>query len=72
MTIRAGGYLELKDMARQFKIMDKDGNGTLSKEELKDGLNKFLRTFNMELKRAEFEKLFAAFDRVDFNFFFLY
>ena len=59
-------------MARQFKIMDKDGNGTLSKEELKDGLNKFLRTFNMELKRAEFEKLFAAFDRVDFNFFFLY
>jgi len=72
LTIRAGGYLELKDMARQFKIMDKDGNGTLSKEELKDGLNKFLRTFNMELKRAEFEKLFAAFDRVDFNFFFLY
>jgi len=62
LTIRAGGYLELKDLSRQFKIMDKDGNGVLSREELKDGLAKFLRVFNYELKPAEFERLFAAFD----------
>jgi len=64
LTIRAGGYLELRDLARQFKIMDTDKSGTLSKDEVKDGLGKFLRAFNFELKRAEFEKVFAAFDKV--------
>lgn len=62
LTIRAGGFLELRDLARQFKIMDSDGNGHLTKEELKGGLAKFLRVFNFELKRTEFEKLFNAFD----------
>jgi len=63
LTIRSGGYLELKDLARQFAIIDTDKSGTLSKEELKIGLAKFLRVFNLELSRAEFEKIFAAFDK---------
>jgi len=63
LTIRAGGYLELRDLARQFKIMDKDGNGCLSREEMKGGLTKFLRCFDFDLKRAEFERLFVAFDK---------
>lgn len=63
LTIRAGGYLELKDLTRQFQIMDKDKSGTLSKEEVKEGMAKFLRTFNFELKPGEFQKLFLAFDK---------
>lgn len=63
LTHRAGGFLELRDMARQFQIMDKDKNGLLSKEELKIGLSNFLRVFNFEITRADFEKLFAAFDK---------
>jgi len=63
LTTRAGGHLELRDMARQFKIMDRDKSGTLTREEMKDGLTKFLRVFNFELKRAEFEKVFSAFDK---------
>lgn len=47
-----------RDMARAFCTLDRSGRGRVTRSSLRE----LLRTFEMELEPAEFEKLWASLD----------
>lgn len=72
LAARAGGFSALKDLAKQFKLMDRTKNGHLDREEVARGLTVFLRGFGMRFSAAETDELFAYLDvdrsgSVDYN-----
>lgn len=62
LAARAGGFQSLRDIGRQFMVLDKDKSGTITREELQKGLELMLRGYNVTLSRAENERVFQAFD----------
>jgi len=62
LTKRSGGVSSLKSLGLQFRLLDSDGGGTLSRAELELGLDKFMRGFGVHLAKAEIDELFKLFD----------
>lgn len=62
LTKRSGGVSSLKSLGLQFRLLDSDNGGTLSRAELDLGLDKFMRGFGVHLAKAEVEELFKLFD----------
>jgi Ca2+-binding EF-hand superfamily protein len=62
LTKRSGGVSSLKSLGLQFRLLDSDNGGTLTKSELELGLDKFMRGFGVHLAKAETEELFKLFD----------
>lgn len=62
LTKRSGGVSSLKSLGLQFRLLDSDGGGYLSRSELDLGLDKFMRGFGVHLAKAEVEELFKLFD----------
>jgi len=62
LTKRSGGVSSLKSLGLQFRLLDNDGGGTLSRAELELGLDKFMRGFGVHLSKAEIDELFKLFD----------
>eukprot|EP01111_Echinosteliopsis_oligospora_P013914 TRINITY_DN511_c0_g1_i1.p1 TRINITY_DN511_c0_g1~~TRINITY_DN511_c0_g1_i1.p1 ORF type:complete len:385 (-),score=109.37 TRINITY_DN511_c0_g1_i1:72-1226(-) len=62
LSKRAGGATTLKGMGVQFKILDRDGTGSLDRSEMEIGLDKFLRGYGVHLTKAEVDELFKLFD----------
>lgn len=62
LTKRAGGVSNLKSLGLQFRILDSDGGGQLSRSELELGLDKLLRGFGVQLSKSEVDELFKLFD----------
>jgi len=62
LTKRSGGVSSLKSLGLQFRLLDSDGGGTLSRAELELGLDKFMRGFGVHLSKAEIDELFKLFD----------
>lgn len=60
---RAGGTTSMKSMALQFKIMDRDKNGTADRAEFELGFEKFTRAFGINITKYEFDELFKLFDK---------
>lgn len=63
LALRAGGFETLKAMANQFRIMDHDHSGELTKEEFMTTLDVFFNCFNLRFSAAEKLSLFSTFDR---------
>ena len=63
LALRAGGFETLKAMANQFRIMDHDRSGELTKEEFMTALDVFFNCFNLRFSPAEKLSLFTTFDR---------
>ncbi|CAK9008921.1 unnamed protein product [Durusdinium trenchii] len=63
LALRAGGFETLKAMANQFRIMDHDKSGELTKEEFMTALDVFFNCFNLRFNAAEKLSLFSTFDR---------
>jgi len=59
---RSGGATTLKGMAVQFKILDRDATGSLDRQEMQIGLDKFLRGYGVQLSKSEVDELFKLFD----------
>eukprot|EP01116_Phalansterium_solitarium_P016863 TRINITY_DN400_c1_g12_i1.p1 TRINITY_DN400_c1_g12~~TRINITY_DN400_c1_g12_i1.p1 ORF type:complete len:419 (-),score=144.48 TRINITY_DN400_c1_g12_i1:255-1511(-) len=59
---RAGGSSTLKSLGLQFKLMDRSNDGTVDREELQIGFEKFLRGFGVTLGPVELQNVFALFD----------
>eukprot|EP00026_Physarum_polycephalum_P009992 Phypoly_transcript_10135.p1 GENE.Phypoly_transcript_10135~~Phypoly_transcript_10135.p1 ORF type:complete len:390 (+),score=44.44 Phypoly_transcript_10135:133-1302(+) len=62
LTKRSGGVSSLKSLGLQFRLLDSDGGGSLSRSELELGLDKFMRGFGVHLSKAEIDELFKLFD----------
>jgi len=62
LTKRAGGVSNLKSLGLQFRLLDGDETGNLSRGELELGLDKLLRGFGVALSKAEIDELFKLFD----------
>jgi len=62
LTKRSGGVSNLKSLGLQFRLLDSDGGGSLSRAELELGLDKFMRGFGVHLSKAEIDELFKLFD----------
>jgi len=62
LTKRSGGVSSLKSLGLQFRLLDSDGGGSLSRVELELGLDKFMRGFGVHLSKAEIDELFKLFD----------
>merc|ERR1712183_449998 len=60
---RSGGTTSLKGMALEFKILDQEGNGNVTRNEFQLGFEKFIRAFDLDLSTYEFDELFKLFDR---------
>eukprot|EP01116_Phalansterium_solitarium_P004255 TRINITY_DN15203_c0_g1_i1.p1 TRINITY_DN15203_c0_g1~~TRINITY_DN15203_c0_g1_i1.p1 ORF type:complete len:208 (+),score=35.60 TRINITY_DN15203_c0_g1_i1:72-695(+) len=53
---RAGGASSLKSLGLQFKILDHQETGTIDREELQIGFDKFLRGFGINLGKVEMDQ----------------
>jgi len=62
LTKRSGGVSSLKSLGLQFRLLDSDGGGSLSRSEMELGLDKFMRGFGVHLSKAEIDELFKLFD----------
>jgi len=62
LTKRAGGVSNLKSLGLQFRILDSDNGGALSRQEMEIGLDKMMRGFGVHLAKAETDELFKLFD----------
>jgi Ca2+-binding EF-hand superfamily protein len=62
LTKRSGGVSSLKSLGLQFRLLDSDSSGTLTRTELDMGLDKFMRGFGVHLAKAEIDELFKLFD----------
>jgi len=62
LTKRSGGVSSLKSLGLQFRLLDSDSSGSLTRSELDAGLDKFMRGFGVHLSKAEIDELFKLFD----------
>lgn len=62
LTKRSGGVSSLKSLGLQFRLLDSDASGTLTRSEMELGLDKFMRGFGVHLSKAEIDELFKLFD----------
>jgi Ca2+-binding EF-hand superfamily protein len=62
LALRAGGYESLKAMGTQFRIIDRDHSGELSKDEFKIALDCLFSAYNVKFSTAEKNSLFQLFD----------
>jgi len=72
LSLRAGGFPTLMAMGRQFRIIDHDHSGKLSKEEFGIALDILFRAYKVNFSPADKNALFAVLDRdrsgsVDYN-----
>ncbi|CAJ1397389.1 unnamed protein product [Effrenium voratum] len=63
LALRAGGFETLKAMASQFRIIDHDKSGELTKEEFNTALDILFSCFQLRFSAAEKLSLFQKFDR---------
>mmetsp|Transcript_105073 Transcript_105073/g.295911 ORF Transcript_105073/g.295911 Transcript_105073/m.295911 type:complete len:519 (-) Transcript_105073:53-1609(-) len=62
LSLRAGGFESLKAMGNQFRIIDRDHTGQLSKEEFNIALDILFSAYNVRFSQAEKNSLFTQFD----------
>eukprot|EP00929_Paragymnodinium_shiwhaense_P115897 TRINITY_DN8505_c0_g1_i1.p1 TRINITY_DN8505_c0_g1~~TRINITY_DN8505_c0_g1_i1.p1 ORF type:complete len:549 (+),score=162.14 TRINITY_DN8505_c0_g1_i1:116-1762(+) len=62
LSLRAGGFESLKAMGNQFRIIDRDRNQELSKEEYGIALDCLFSSYNVKFSQAEKNSLFQLFD----------
>lgn len=62
LALRAGGYESLRAMGTQFRIMDRDHSGGISKEEFDIALSILFSAFNVRFTVTEKNALFQRFD----------
>eukprot|EP00928_Gymnodinium_smaydae_P001679 TRINITY_DN10605_c0_g2_i1.p1 TRINITY_DN10605_c0_g2~~TRINITY_DN10605_c0_g2_i1.p1 ORF type:complete len:526 (+),score=175.08 TRINITY_DN10605_c0_g2_i1:102-1679(+) len=72
LSLRAGGFESVKAMASQFRIIDRDRTGQLTKEEFNISLDVLFAAYNVKFTQAERNALFQQFDfdksgTVDYN-----
>jgi Ca2+-binding EF-hand superfamily protein len=72
LILRSGGINSLKTLGRQFRFMDKSGNGTVDREELERAMNIMLRGCRLNLGPSDMKMVFDIFDhdkdgRVSYN-----
>jgi Ca2+-binding EF-hand superfamily protein len=72
LALRAGGFETVRAMGSQFRIMDRDKTGQLSKEEFNTALDILFSAYNLRFSPAEKVSLFQHFDydksgMVDYN-----
>jgi len=72
LSLRAGGFESMKAMGSQFRIMDRDKTGQLTKEEFNTALDILFSGYNIKFNPAEKVSLFQQFDydhsgTVDYN-----
>ena len=58
---REGGPA-LKNTLRQFSILDRNGGGYIDRMELSIGINRLMKSFDLNLRSDEIDKLVSAFD----------
>jgi Ca2+-binding EF-hand superfamily protein len=59
---RAGGYETLRALYRQFRIIDRDHSGSMSKDEWNIALDILFSAYNVKFSPAEKNALFTMFD----------
>lgn len=62
LSLRAGGYESLKAMGTQFRIIDRDRSGQLTKEEFEIALDILFSAYDVKFSQAEKNALFQRFD----------
>jgi Ca2+-binding EF-hand superfamily protein len=62
LTMRAGGFESCKAMNSQFRIIDRDRTGQLTKDEFNIALDILFTAYNVKFTPAEKNALFIAFD----------
>jgi len=62
LSLRAGGFESLRAMGSQFRIIDRDHTGQLSKEEFNIALDILFSAYNVKFSQAEKNSLFTQFD----------
>jgi Ca2+-binding EF-hand superfamily protein len=62
LAVRAGGFESCKAMGSQFRIIDRDRTGQLTKEEFNIALDTLFTAYNVKFTPAEKNALFAMFD----------
>eukprot|EP00928_Gymnodinium_smaydae_P001681 TRINITY_DN10605_c0_g4_i1.p1 TRINITY_DN10605_c0_g4~~TRINITY_DN10605_c0_g4_i1.p1 ORF type:complete len:555 (+),score=154.25 TRINITY_DN10605_c0_g4_i1:114-1667(+) len=72
LSLRAGGFESMKAMGSQFRIIDRDHTGQLTKEELNIALDVLFSAYNVKFSEAEKNALLKIFDKdksgsVDYN-----
>lgn len=72
LALRAGGFESVQAMGKQFSIIDRDRNGSLSKEEFNIALDILFTAYSVKFSQAERNALFQLFDvaksgSVDYN-----
>jgi len=63
LSLRAGGFPTMKAMGSQFRIIDRDRSGTLSREEFNIALDILFKAYKVTFSVAEKNSLFAHFDK---------
>lgn len=71
LSLRAGGFPTMKAMGTQFRIIDRDRSGKLSKEEFNIALDCLFKAYKVTFSVTEKNELYNFFDRdgggVDYN-----
>lgn len=71
LSLRAGGFPTMKAMGVQFRIIDRDRSGKLSKEEFNIALDCLFKAYKVSFSVTEKNSLYSMFDRdgggVDYN-----
>jgi Ca2+-binding EF-hand superfamily protein len=62
LALRAGGFESCKNMGNQFRIIDRDRTGQLTKEEFNIALDTLFTAYNVKFTPAEKNALFTMFD----------
>jgi Ca2+-binding EF-hand superfamily protein len=62
LSLRAGGFESLKAIGSQFRIIDRDHNQQLSKDEYGIALDILFSAYNVKFSQAEKNALFTLFD----------
>lgn len=62
LSLRAGGFESIQAMGTQFRIIDRDRTGQLSKEEFNIALDILFSAYNCKFSQAERNSLFQLFD----------
>jgi len=62
LSLRAGGFESLRAMSTQFRIIDRNHSGQLSKDEYNTALDILFSAYNVKFSQAERNALFTLFD----------